>query len=159
MYHGTLTTFHRRDVKAIDMDFKIAELFEEERNGKTRDAHHMMPQARIPNLNWQDYMPPTVTEIDLIIVENMEIADCYCIECDKYREVAATEKEPSTRATGISQDTAPKNTTTHIKETPIEATHTTGDPVIRINTDRLWSTARSACRNIFHLVEEFSHYA
>ena len=42
--HGKLTTFHRRDVKPIDMDIKIAEFFEEEcQNFKTRDANHIMP--------------------------------------------------------------------------------------------------------------------
>ena len=30
--HGALTTFHRKDVKPIDMDIKVSDLFTEERD-------------------------------------------------------------------------------------------------------------------------------
>ena len=52
--HGKLTTFYRRDVKPIDMDIKIADFFQEERQSKTRDANHIMPKTKIPDLTWED---------------------------------------------------------------------------------------------------------
>ena len=153
--HGTLTTFHRRDVKAIDMDLKIAELFEEERNGKTRDAHHTMPQIKIPNLNWQHYMPPAVTETDHIIVESLEIPDCYCTECEKDREIATIKETIDTQTSQQDKETSISPLQT--QETAIKPA--TEDPLVRVNTGRFWSTARTACRNILYLVEEFSHIA
>ena len=67
--HGKLTTFHRRDVKPIDMDIKIAEFFQEERNTATRDANHIMPKAKIPDLDWKNYTPPTISELDILAIE------------------------------------------------------------------------------------------
>ena len=49
--HGRLTTFNRRDVKPINMDIKIAEFFQEEHYTTTRDANHIMPKAKIPDLD------------------------------------------------------------------------------------------------------------
>ena len=82
--HGKLTTFHRRDVKPIDMDIKIAEFFEEERqNFKTRDANHIMPKTKIPDLAWEDWTPATVNDQDKLAVAKgqVENLDCHCIEC------------------------------------------------------------------------------
>jgi len=56
--HGHETKVHKKDIKPIDMDMKIAELFDEERNNKIRDAQHTMPISQIPVLNWD-----TVNEI------------------------------------------------------------------------------------------------
>ena len=94
--HGTLTTFHRKDVKPIDMDMKVAELFQEERNSKTRDANHTMPKARIPNLDWKNYMPPTINKLDQIAVEKglVENLDCSCTDCEQEQEQEQEEKTP-----------------------------------------------------------------
>ena len=51
--HGTLTTFHRKDVKPIDMDIKVSDLFTEERNTGTRDANHTMPKTKIPDFRME----------------------------------------------------------------------------------------------------------
>ena len=90
--HGTLTTFHRKDVKPIDMDIKVSDLFTEERNTGTRDANHTgtrdanhtMPKAKIPDLGWKDYMPAEINQLDLIAIEQgkMEDLKCSCIECE-----------------------------------------------------------------------------
>ena len=44
---------HRRDLKLIDSDVKIAELYAELRAMGTRDAQHCMPVKQIPDLGWK----------------------------------------------------------------------------------------------------------
>ena len=45
---------NRKDVTPIEMDIKIAELFNESRqNSKIRDAQLAMPTSKIPDLGWQ----------------------------------------------------------------------------------------------------------
>ena len=52
--HGKITKVNRKDVTPIEMDIKIAELFNESRqNSKIRDAQLAMPTSRIPDLGWQ----------------------------------------------------------------------------------------------------------
>ena len=52
--HGTITKVNRKDVTPIEMDIKIAELFNESRqNSKIRDAQLAMPTSKIPDLGWQ----------------------------------------------------------------------------------------------------------
>ena len=96
--HGKLTTFHRRDVKPIDMDIKIAEFFQEERNTTTRDANYIMPKAKIPDLDWKNYTPPTVTEVDILAIEQgqVEHLECNCLDC--FSEVAELHEIEDTTA-------------------------------------------------------------
>ena len=50
--HGKITKVNRKDVTPIEMDIKIAELFNESRqNSKIRDAQLAMPTSRIPDLD------------------------------------------------------------------------------------------------------------
>ena len=67
----------------IDMDIIIAEFFQEECDTKTRDANHIMPKTKIPDLAWYNYTPATVTELDILAIEqgNVENLECYCINC------------------------------------------------------------------------------
>ena len=52
--HGTITKVNRKDVTPIEMDIKIAELFNESRqNSKIRDAQLAMPTSKILDLGWQ----------------------------------------------------------------------------------------------------------
>ena len=52
--HGTITKVNRKDVTPVEMDIKIAELFNESRkNSKVRDAQLAMPTSEIPDLGWQ----------------------------------------------------------------------------------------------------------
>ena len=52
--HGTITKVNRKDVTPVEMDIKIAELFNESRqNSKIRDAQLAMPTNKIPDLGWQ----------------------------------------------------------------------------------------------------------
>ena len=52
--HGTITKVNRKDVTPVEMDIKIAELFNVSRqNSKTRDAQLAMPTSKIPDLGWQ----------------------------------------------------------------------------------------------------------
>ena len=52
--HGTITKVNRKDVTAVEMDIKIAELFNESRkNSKVRDAQLAMPTSKIPDLGWK----------------------------------------------------------------------------------------------------------
>ena len=50
--HGKITKVNRKDVTSVEMDIKIAELFNESRqNSKIRDAQLAMPTSRIPDLS------------------------------------------------------------------------------------------------------------
>ena len=52
--HGTITKVNRKDVTPVEMDIKIAELFNKSRqNSKIRDAQLAMPTSKIPDLGWQ----------------------------------------------------------------------------------------------------------
>ena len=44
---------HRRDLKVIDSDTKVAEMYNELRKERRRDAQHCMPVKQIPDLNWE----------------------------------------------------------------------------------------------------------
>ena len=51
--HGHETKVHRRDLKVIDSDTNVAEMYGELRKGGKRDAQHSMPVKQIPDLNWK----------------------------------------------------------------------------------------------------------
>ena len=52
--HGTINKVNRKDVTLVEMDIKIAELFNKSRqNSKIRDAQLAMPTSKIPDLGWQ----------------------------------------------------------------------------------------------------------
>ena len=128
--HGTLTTFHRRDVKPIDMDIKVADLFTEERNMTTRDANHTMPKVKIPDLQWKDYLPPEINQLDCIAIEQGKVEDleCNCMEC------------------------YPAETNT-VEVQSVEAEH--APPTTPTEIASIWSQAVTACRNIFQIPEEY----
>ena len=44
---------HRRDLKVIDSNTKVAEMYDELRKEGKRDAQHCMPVKQIPDLNWE----------------------------------------------------------------------------------------------------------
>ena len=51
--HSTIKKVNRKDVTPIEMDIKIAELFNESRqNSKIRDAQLARPTSKIPDLGW-----------------------------------------------------------------------------------------------------------
>ena len=47
------TKVHRRDLKVIDSDTKVAEMYDELRKEGRRDAQHCMPVKQIPDLEWE----------------------------------------------------------------------------------------------------------
>ena len=51
--HSHQTKVHRRDLKVIDSDTKVAEMYNELRIEGKRDAQHCMPVTQIPDLNWE----------------------------------------------------------------------------------------------------------
>ena len=51
--HSHETKVHRRDLKVIDSDTKVAEMYDELRNEGRRDAQHCMPVTQIPDLDWE----------------------------------------------------------------------------------------------------------
>ena len=51
--HGHETKVHRRNLKVIDSDTKVAEMYEELRKEGRRDAQQCMPVKQIPDLNWK----------------------------------------------------------------------------------------------------------
>ena len=55
--HGHETKVHRRDLKVIDSDTKVAEMYEELRKEGRRDAQNCMPVKQIPNLDWAKEKP------------------------------------------------------------------------------------------------------
>ena len=52
--HSHETKVHRRDLKVIDSDTKVAEMYNELRKEGRRDAQHCMPVKQIPDLNWEE---------------------------------------------------------------------------------------------------------
>ena len=70
--HGTITKVNRKDVTPIEMDIKIAELFNKSRqNSKTRDAQLAIPTSKIPDLGWQfdedvQLVEPTTKQTQLL---------------------------------------------------------------------------------------------
>ena len=57
------TKVHRRDLKVIDSDAKVAEMYEELRKEVRRDTQHCMPVNQIPNLEWEkEKIEPQKTE-------------------------------------------------------------------------------------------------
>ena len=51
--HSHETKMHRRDLKVIDSNTKVAEMYDELRKEGKRDAQHCMPVKQIPDLNWK----------------------------------------------------------------------------------------------------------
>ena len=51
--HGHETKVHRRDLKVIDSNAKVAEMYDELRKEGRRDAQHCMPVKQIPDLEWE----------------------------------------------------------------------------------------------------------
>ena len=51
--HDHETKVHRRDLKVIDSDTKVAEMYDELRKEEKRDAQHCMPVKQIRDLNWE----------------------------------------------------------------------------------------------------------
>ena len=51
--HGHETKVHRRDLKVIDSDGKVAEMYGELRKEGRRDAQHCIPVKQIPDLEWE----------------------------------------------------------------------------------------------------------
>ena len=51
--HSHETKGHRRDLKVIDSDTKVAEMYDELRKEGRRDAQHCMPVKQIPDFNWE----------------------------------------------------------------------------------------------------------
>ena len=47
------TKVHRKDLKVIDSDTKVAEMYDELRKEGRRDAQHCMPVKQIPDLTWE----------------------------------------------------------------------------------------------------------
>ena len=51
--HGHETKVHRRDLKVIDSETNIAEMYDELRKEGRRDAQYCMPVKQIPDLYWE----------------------------------------------------------------------------------------------------------
>ena len=51
--HGHETKVHRRDLKVIDSDTKVAEMYDELRKEGRRYAQHCIPVKQIPDLEWE----------------------------------------------------------------------------------------------------------
>ena len=50
--HGHTTKVHRRDVKKIPMTDKISQVYEEEQINKTRNGRKLVPDNKMPKLQW-----------------------------------------------------------------------------------------------------------
>ena len=47
-----MTKVHRRDVKKIPMTDKVSQIYEEEQVNKTRNGRKIVPDNKMPNLQW-----------------------------------------------------------------------------------------------------------
>ena len=50
--HKHKTKVHRRDLKVIDSNTKVAEMYDDLRKEGRRDAQHCIPVKQIPDLEW-----------------------------------------------------------------------------------------------------------
>ena len=50
--HGHTTKVHRRDIKKIPMTDKVSQIYEEEQINKTRNGRKIVPDSKMPNLEW-----------------------------------------------------------------------------------------------------------
>ena len=125
--HGKLTTFHRRDVKPIDMDIKIAEFFQEERNMTARDANHIMPKAKIPDLNWENYTPPTVTEVDILAIEHGQIENLECNCSDCFSEIAELNEVEDTTTPQLQENSSVWDTVSSLYRNLFQPAYTPAD--------------------------------
>ena len=50
--HGHTTKVHKRDVKKIPMTDKVSQIYEEEQINKTRNGRKIVPDNKMPNLQW-----------------------------------------------------------------------------------------------------------
>ena len=63
--HSHETKVHRRDLKVIDSDTNVAEMYGELRKEGKRDAQHCMPGKQNPDLNWEkENLGKEDTELD-----------------------------------------------------------------------------------------------
>ena len=51
--HRHETKVHRRDLKVIDSDAKVAEMYDDLRKEGRRDSQHCIPVKQIPDLEWE----------------------------------------------------------------------------------------------------------
>ena len=112
--HGHETKVHRRDLKLIDSDVKIAELYAELRAIGTRDAQHCMPVKQIPDLGWKTPEDPKAK----ITPENKAAEPSGRVLRSSKRSIAVAEvkeeRNERTKETGTSQFLAIAATTTAV---------------------------------------------
>ena len=120
LYGFWFDTFELATVKQLDI--KIAEFFEEERqNFRTRDANHIMPKTKIPDLTWENWTPATVNYQDKLAVAKgqVENLECHCIECSPEIEEFNTVVEIAEIITPPVQEKLPETPTNTHKWNPI----------------------------------------
>ena len=117
---GTITKVNRKDVTLVEMDIKIAELFNESRqNSKIRDAQLAMPTSKIPDLGWQ-------FDEDIQLVEPVA-EQIYSLE-------PIQEKGQNPMAPPIEEETAPVQP---VKETTTEAVPTESVEIQAVQTSKI----------------------
>ena len=118
--HGTITKINRKDVTPVEMDIKIAELFNESRqNSKIRDAQLAMPTSKIPDLGWQ-------FNEDIELVEPIT-EQIYSLE-------PIQEKGQNPMAPPIEEETAPVQL---VEETATEAIPTEAVEIQAVQTSQI----------------------
>ena len=118
--HSTITKVNRKDVTLVEMDIKIAELFNESRqNSKIRDAQLAMPTSKIPDLGWQ-------FDEDIQLVEPIT-EQIHSLE--PIQEKALTPKAPP-----MEEETAPVQP---VKETATETVPTEAVEIQAVQTPKI----------------------
>ena len=118
--HSTITKVNRKDVTPVEMDIKIAELFNESRqNSKIRDAQHAMPTSKIPDFGWQ-------FDEDIQLVEPIT-EQIYSLE-------PIQEKGQNPMAPPIEEEMAPVQP---VKETATEAVPTEAVEIQAVQTSKI----------------------
>ena len=120
--HGTITKVNRKYVTPVEMDIKIAELFNESRqNSKIRDAQLAMPTSKIPDLGWQ-------FDVDIQLVEPIT-EQIYSLE-------PTQEKAQTVRLTAppMKEETAPVQP---VEETATETVSTEAVEIQAVQTPKI----------------------
>ena len=118
--YSTITKVNRKDVTPVEMDIKIAELFNKSRqNSKIRDAQLSMPTSKIPDLDWQ-------FDKDIQLVEPVT-EQIYSLE-------PIQEKAQNLTAPPMEEETAPVQP---VKETATETVPTEAVEIQAVQTSKI----------------------
>ena len=122
--HGNIKKVHVKDIKPIEMDIATAEFFRKEREQcTTRDAKHVMPVKKIPDLNWK--FDENINQVETAVATETAGATEATAEAPKAVEDTETAKASEAVEDTEVAEASETVETTEVVETVTEMTCTT----------------------------------